>query len=338
MKDFTAIAKILSSPKRVFITVHASPDADALGSALGLDLYLKKLGHNTSVVVPTAYPTFLNWMPGEDSIIVHSEETEQEVDTLIKASDLIFCLDFSGLNRIDSLGPKIADASCQKIVIDHHLNPEHVFDMGIWDVTAAATAELIYDLIHLSGHHALLDDRIGACLYAGIMTDTGNFRHSNTTSKVHRIVADLIDIGVRVHEVSANIYDTNSLARLRFLGYALNELLVLDLHARIGYFAISKADASRFQLKQGDTEGLVNYALSVNGIELAILMKESEGSTKFSFRSVGKIAVNDFAATYFNGGGHKNAAGGKLEMSLDESKKYVQSLIAKDILSTYEIN
>jgi phosphoesterase RecJ-like protein len=324
LKDFSAY---LAIPKTITITTHASPDADALGSSLGLYHYLKKRGHDVYVITPTDYPEFLNWMKGNDEVIVNSDKTIEKIKTIIDQSDLICCLDFSSLNRIKNLGELIRNSDAKKLLVDHHLNPEHFADFEFWNQKAAATAELIYDLIILLNGKDKIDSDMAECLYAGIMTDTGSFKHPSTTSKIHRIVAELIDLGANLNKVSRAIYDTNSLNRLRFIGYALMEKLTINKKAKLAYFIINEEEHERFDLKSGDTEGLVNYALSIKDIVIAAIIMEKNGEVKMSFRSVGDYEVNSFAESYFNGGGHKNAAGGISFESLDDTVKKFKTLI-----------
>ncbi len=334
MKDTAVLKNYLSDSRKIVITTHANPDADALGSSLALYHFLRSLGHDVAVIVPTSYPDFLEWMAGNDSVLNY--ETDQaKSDVLLDAADLFFCLDFSGFNRIKSMREKAESIEAKIALVDHHLNPEIQPDFNFWNDKAAATAELIYDFIlDYAGPDAISID-IAECLYAGIMTDTGSFKHSSTTSKIHRTVADLIDLGADVNKVSRLIYDTNSLDRLRFLGHALAEKLHVDQKARVAYFVIEESDFRNFRLKQGDTEGLVNYALSIKGIVVAAIIIHKENEIKLSFRSIGDFAVNKFAEEYFGGGGHKNASGGTSDLSLSETEEKFKSLIDQNILQTH---
>ena len=327
MKDINALKAFLDTPKKVIITTHSNPDADALGSSLGLYHFLKGRGHDVDVITPTDYPQFLHWMQGNEEVIVYDETKADRIKTMINQTDLICCLDFNGMGRIKSLGPLVAQSPAKKLLVDHHLNPEEFADFELWDKIAAATAELIYDLILLLDGKAEITVGIAEALYAGIMTDTGSFKHNSTSAKIHRTVAELMDIGVDINRVSRLIYDTNSLNRLRFIGYALMEKLVVDAENKVAYFVINAEEHERFHLKSGDTEGLVNYALSIQGIHIAAIIMERNGEVKMSFRSVGNHAVNDFASQYFSGGGHKNAAGGISDLPLDETVEKFKSLI-----------
>ncbi len=329
MKELNAFKAFLNSPRKIVITTHANPDADALGSSLGLYHFLKGRGHSVEVITPTDYPQFLHWMEGNEQVIIYDNSKADRIGTLIKNADLICCLDFNGMKRIKSLGPLVDASEAKKLLVDHHLNPEEFADFSLWDNQAAATAELVYDLILLLDGKDEITLGIAEALYAGIMTDTGSFKHNSTSAKIHRTVAELMDIGVDINKVSRLIYDTNSLNRLRFIGYALMEKLTVDAEKRVAYFVINAEEHERFHLKSGDTEGLVNYALSIQGIFVAAIIMERGGEVKMSFRSVGNHAVNDFASEYFNGGGHKNAAGGISDVPLDETVEKFKSLIPK---------
>ncbi len=310
MQDSSALKELLNTPQEVIITTHHKPDADALGSSLGLAGYLKKKGHRVTVITPSDYPNFLNWMAGNDEVVVYSAAKDALVQQLINQAQVIFCLDFNSLSRINEMGGYIRQAKGTKVMIDHHLQPEPFADLSYSSTAAAATAELVYDLIKEVGDASLLDVSIGECLYAGIMTDTGSFRHPSTSKNVHLIIADLLHIGVQTSNIHRLIYDSSTELRLRFLGYALKDKLVVLPAYKTAYIAITREELKAYDSKTGDTEGLVNYALSIEGIVFAALIIDRSEAVKMSFRSVGDFSVNDFARTNFNGGGHKNAAGG----------------------------
>ena len=329
MKEALALfAKEISSPKKIFITTHVKPDADALGSSLGLGNYLIKKGHDVSVVTPSDYPSFLNWMEGNESVLDFSNlDHVDQVKKKLEEAEVIFCLDFSVLNRVNELGELIRASDAFVVNIDHHQDPEDFADFRIWSTKAAATCELVYEMIVALGDKDLIDKGIAECLYAGIMTDTGGFRHPNTTKNVHLVVAELLELGADTSQIANWIYDSNSVNRLKFIGFAISRRLIVREDLHLAYFAISKKDLKKYQSQTGDTEGLVNYALSLEGIKVAALFSEREDGIKISFRSSTDVAVNKFAAAYFNGGGHKNAAGGKSELGLKETVQSFESLI-----------
>lgn len=327
MQEIELLQERLSQPAQVIITTHDKPDADALGSSLGMANYLLKLGHEVKVITPSIYPEFLHWMKGNEDVIIFTEHDAEFSRHLVNQADIIFALDFSVLSRINDLGEMVREAKGFKVNIDHHLEPEDFADFQYWSTQAAATCELCYDLIVNLGHETLIDKDIAECLYAGIMTDTGGFRHPNTTKNVHEVVAKLIEKGADNSRVSKNIYDKNSLNRLRFLGYALSENLQVIPEYRVAYFAIMEDVLAKYESKIGDTEGLVNYALSIEGITLACLFKESEGKVKLSLRSIGEFPANEIASKYFNGGGHRNAAGGRVDLSMEETIELFKSIL-----------
>ncbi|MCE2707284.1 MAG: DHH family phosphoesterase [Bacteroidota bacterium] len=328
MKDLGTFKKELSSARKIVITTHVKPDADALGSSLGLYNYLIRKGHEVNVITPSDYPYFLTWMKGNDEVLDFSSHTDREKALAkLATAEIIFCLDFSALDRVNAIGDLIRKSDAYVVNIDHHQDPEDFADFRLWSTSAAATCELVYELIVALGDKALIDKAIASCLYAGIMTDTGGFRHPNTTKNVHLVVAELLEAGADSAKISNLIYDSNSINRLKFIGFAITRRLVIlkDLHT--AYFIISKKDLKKYQSQTGDTEGLVNYALSLEGIKLAALFSEREDGIKISFRSSVEVPVNKFAADHFQGGGHVNAAGGKSSLSLKKTVERFESLV-----------
>jgi phosphoesterase RecJ-like protein len=272
--------------------------------------------------------------------LVYQSKKHELINQLIDAADIIFCLDFSSLHRINELGEKVRISNAKKVLIDHHLNPEDFADFEIWRVSAAATAELVYELIISLEERHLIDSDIAEALYAGIMTDTGSFQHSNTTQNVHKITASLMELGADTNKVARLIYDSNSLSRLRFMGFALSERLEVLEEFNVALFAISQEDLSNYHSKTGDTEGLVNYALSIKGVVLAALIIDRGELIKLSLRSIGDFPANELAHKYFNGGGHKNAAGGRSTLSLEETVKKFKGLLPaykSKLTTTYKI-
>jgi phosphoesterase RecJ-like protein len=267
-------------------------------------------------------------MKGNDQVLDFSKEGDHKkaLGKLEKA-ELIFCLDFSVLNRVNELGELIRQSKAFVVNIDHHQDPEDFAQYRLWSTAAAATCELVYELIVELGDKNLIDKHIAACLYAGIMTDTGGFRHPNTTKNVHLVVAELLEAGADATAIANLIYDSNSLNRLKFIGFAITKRLVVREDLQLAYFVISKKDLKKYQSQTGDTEGLVNYALSLDGVKLAALFSEREDGVKISFRSSVDVAVNKFAAAHFGGGGHKNAAGGKSSLSLKKTVTRFESLV-----------
>ena len=318
--------QILNTSKKVVIIPHKNPDGDALGSTLALNFFLNKTGHQSSLISPNEYPDFLNWLPGQEGILKHTTETNKAVE-LIKAADLIFTLDFNSLGRVELLEPHINASSAKKIMIDHHQDPSDYADIMYSDSNIGSTCEMVYNLISQL-NAAQIDQKIATCLYTGIMTDSGSFRFPSTTSKTHHVIAELINKGANHSEIHQNIYDTFTFDRLRLLGTALTNLKKIK-ELPVVYITISQEELNKNNFKKGDTEGFVNYGLSLVGISMAVIMIENEQEQiiKMSFRSKGAFSVNDFARTYFNGGGHHNAAGGASKLSLSETEsKFINSI------------
>jgi len=312
------IKEIILASKSIIITTHKSPDGDAIGSAQALYHFLKKLEKNVTVVVPDAFPVFLNWMVDVDKIIYHDKETEKANELLANA-DVIFSLDYNALSRIGDLGEPLGKAKATKIVIDHHQNPQEFADHYLVDTNCCSTSQLIYEFIENYERLDLIDKTIGECIYCGIMTDTGSFRFPSTTAKTHRIIASLLDVGVEGSKIHEEVYDTYSANRLQLLGYALTQKMKVFPEINAAYISLSQEELKRFGFKKGDTEGLVNYPLSINGIKMAVLITEKEKDVSMSFRSKGNFYVNKLANKHFEGGGHIYAAGGRSLLSLDET-------------------
>ena len=336
MQDLKLFKERLSHPQKIVVTTHHKPDADALGSSLGMANYLMKKNHEVTVITPSDYPSFLHWMKGNDKVLNYEEERQrEEISDKISEADMIICLDFSCLSRINEIGEMVRASKAFKVNIDHHQDPEDFADFRYWSTSAAATCELVYELIIKMEDKNLIDKDIANCLYAGIMTDTGGFRHPNTTKNVHLVTAELIGLGADNSKISRLIYDTNSINRLKFIGFALTRRLIILPELQTAYFAISKKDLKKYDSQTGDTEGLVNYALSLDGIKLAALFTERKDNVKISFRSSEDVAINKFAAKYFDGGGHKNASGGKSDLTLQETAEKFEKLIKENKQSLF---
>jgi phosphoesterase RecJ-like protein len=318
-QELLKLKEILYDPCKVAIIMHKSPDGDAIGSSLGFYHFLTRFKHNVSVISPNAYPDFLKWMPGTKNIIIH-EKKAAEALSAIRAADLIICLDFNGLKRIDELGPVIAKSKAIKLMVDHHPQPEKFADILFHDVKASSTGELVFDLIDKLGEKKKVNKAIANCLYAGIMTDTGCFRFSSTTLHTHQVVAELMEKGAEISKVYQLINDTNREIRMRLTGYSLFEKMKILPEYATGFITLTQSELKRFDYRDGDTEGLVNEPLSVKGVAFSALFTEkTDGLIRISFRSKDKFDVNQFARAHFDGGGHKNAAGGNSELSMDET-------------------
>lgn len=313
------LKKILSTPKKVVIVPHKNPDGDAMGSTLGLYHYLEKLGHSATVIAPNDYPEFLKWIPGTESVVIHEKELDV-TDALISDADLIFTLDFNALHRCGAMGIPIENSKAIKVMIDHHQQPDAYAAFMYSDVSMCSTCQMVYHFIEKMGDLDLIDTAIGEALYTGIMTDTASFRFPLTTSTTHRVIAHLIDVGVEKSKIHNSVYDTNSFGRLQLLGCALNNLRFLE-NFKTAYISLSNKELDAHGFEKGDTEGLVNYGLSLKGAKFAVIFIEhkEESIIKISFRSKGSFDVNAFARTHFHGGGHKNASGGRSNLNLEDT-------------------
>jgi len=324
MINLHAFQQLMATSKKVVIVTHFKPDADALGSSLGLAGYLLKKGHLVNVISPSDYPDFLDWMPHKEMVTALSKESKEpaaKAALLIANAEVIFCLDFSSLKRINELGDLVKTCAAKKVLIDHHLAPEKFADFEKWDISAASTAEMIFELIDELGDKSLIDEDIANCLYAGLMTDTGGFRHNNTTQREFLVASELVSKGASPSAVAKKIYDTNSLERLRLTGYALSQKLTVLPEFNTAYMTLTLDELRQFGSQTGDTEGLVNYGLSIKGIKMAVLMYDRKEEIKLSFRSLTDFDVNALARKHFEGGGHKNASGGQSKLSLEQTLK-----------------
>jgi len=318
MKPISEIYPLLQEPKKIAITFHQKPDADAMGSGLGLYNFLIQFGHKVCVISPTNWAGFLSWMPGAKKVLDFEMQNEKALNAL-KEAEWLFCLDFNVLSRVRNMEPVIKNLTCTKILIDHHQQPQtEAFDYGISDTEKSSTAEMVFDLIINSGHADKINTDVSECLYAGVMTDTGSFRFNSTSADVHRMVAKLKESGLNHSQVHENLFDNFMEGRFRFFGNTLLNRMEIFYEYNTALIAIPQKDLIKFNVKTGDTEGLVNFPLSIKGIKLAAVIIDRGDERKSSFRSKGGFDVNTFARKYFNGGGHYNAAGGKNSESLDE--------------------
>jgi phosphoesterase RecJ-like protein len=332
MKSIEDIKPLLESPKKVLITMHQKPDADAMGSSLALFHYLQQKGHEVTVISPTNFPDFLKWMPGAD-LVIDFESMQDRALKAMEVVDLLFCLDFNALYRTKHMAPYLEKLDCIKILIDHHLEPQPDFDYGVSDTSASSTAQLVYETIYKLGDEKYINVDIASCIYAGTVTDTGSFRFASTSSRVHRMVADLMDRGLKHEVIHQEIYDNFLENRLRFLGHSLLNRMEVFYEYNTAILAIPYSDLKRFDLQTGDTEGLVNFLLSIQGIKLAALIIDRNSEVKLSFRSKGGVDVNTFARKYFDGGGHFNAAGGRSTDSLDKTvQRFIKAIEENELL------
>ncbi len=323
---------LISHANKIVLTCHYNPDGDAIGSCLGLQYILKKRGKEVTVIVPNNFPGFLRWMPGASKIIINKQNPEK-AKRIMKEADLLICLDFNQASRLDSFLEVIKETAVKTIMIDHHLEPEDFTDVLLSDPKASSTGELIFDVAnHLWGIESINQDA-ATCLYVAIMTDTGSFQYSCTTHKVHSIVAELLKTGIKPNEIYDAVYNQFSENRLKLYGFCLAERMEILPELNTGIIHLSQNDMKKFNVKKGDTEGIVNLPLQIKGIRMAVLLTERESEVKISLRSKGLIDVSTFARLYFNGGGHYNAAGGQSSDSLQQTIETLKKLIAERKIS-----
>lgn len=329
--DFRSLQQALSTPKKIAIVTHRNPDGDAYGSSLGLFWFLSKSGHQVDVVSPNDCPEFLKWLPGEEKIHIFETDPDHGRELLLRA-DIVFTLDFNAFHRLgDVMAPVMETINPIFVMIDHHQQPDDYAEFSFVDSSMSSTSEMVYQFIDRLNRREEIDADIATCLYAGILTDTGSFRFPATTSATHRVVADLLDKGANNAEIYNKIHDVNTYNRLQLLGRALENMVVIE-RFHTAYITLSQPELNKYKFQRGDTEGFVNYALSLKNVMFAAIFIEDRKQKiiKMSFRSVGDFSVNEFARQYFDGGGHVNAAGGRSNLNLKETvKKFV------DILPTY---
>ncbi|MFV8465165.1 DHH family phosphoesterase [Flavobacterium sp. LB1P62] len=329
IQDIQAIQLLLSTPKKIVIIPHRGPDGDAMGSTLGLYHFLLKNNHHPVVVSPNEFPDFLAWIPGSETVKIY-EKDKANCTKILEEAELIFTLDFNALHRTGEMETALATLKAPFIMIDHHQKPDNYATFTYSDTSFGSTCEMLYNFICFLGKKEAIDKTIGTCIYTGILTDSGSFRFPKTTGDTHRIVAELIDLGVENTEIPNLLFDNSSFGRLQLLGRALQNMKVLTEH-KTAYTTLTQDELNSFDYVKGDTEGIVNYGLSIKGILFTAIFIENkeEKIIKISFRSQGDFDVNQFARNYFNGGGHVNAAGGKSEVSMQETITKFEDLVKK---------
>ncbi|PRX49592.1 DHH family phosphoesterase [Salegentibacter salegens] len=309
----------LSQAKNIVIVPHKGPDGDAIGSSLGLMHFLRDKGHKVNVIAPNDYPRFLKWLPGNDDVIIYEKE-KTNAENLINNADLVFALDFNHLDRSGDMQEILTASEAVFIMIDHHREPSDFANYTYSDAEMSSTCEMVYHFIEKLRAVPKITPEIATCLYVGIMTDTGSFRFSATSAETHRVIADLIDKGAVNHKIHNNVFDTFNEDRLQLLGTALQNLRVKP-QFKTAYISITQEELDKHNFQKGDTEGFVNYGLAIENVVFAVIFIENkqEGIIKISFRSKGDFNVNEFARAHFEGGGHNNAAGGKSELSMENT-------------------
>ena len=350
------ILSFIQPAQHVALLTHQSPDGDAMGSSLAMYHYIKSLGKEARVIVPNAFPDFLAWMPGADTVLLYDNQKEQ-ADIYLDAADLVICTDFNAPNRIGALGDKMLTLTCPKVMIDHHLHPSDFADFIVSVPEASSTCELVYDLLSYSEadrsseceirtFNFQLSTPIAQCLYTGLMTDTGNFSYNSNRPQIYPMIASLIEAGVDKDTIYNAVFNQYSVDRIKLVGYCLYQKMRVfpEHHAALIY--LNRKELYRFNFQKGDAEGIVNMPLQSKDIHYSVFMREDKTTPdemeknggiktkiKLSFRSQGDRPVNVFASEVFNGGGHANAAGGEyygtlaeaVQLFLDNYAKYFKA-------------
>jgi phosphoesterase RecJ-like protein len=323
----SAVKELLSKPQKIVIVPHKNPDGDAIGSTLGLWHYLKNSGQEAVIITPNDYPKFLKWMPGNEHILNYERENKQAKAAIDQAT-VLFTLDFNHLGRVGQMQEILEEKKADFVMIDHHQAPSDYANIMYSDTAMSSTCEMVYNFIGFLGDGDKITHEMANCLYTGIMTDTGSFKYPSTTAKTHQVAASLIEKGAANTKIHNYIFDTNSPSRLHLLGCALNNMVILQEYSA-AYITLSQDELDKHDFQKGDTEGFVNYGLTLENIRFAVIFIENkeEGIIKISFRSEGNFSVNEFARHHYNGGGHTNAAGGKSELTMAETTKRFVSLL-----------
>lgn len=325
MDNIDQLKEYLAFPREILIVSHRNPDGDAIGSSLGLSLYLQRKRHNIKIIFPSEYPDVFNYLPQSNSVLIHDNEPD-DCDKILEKCEIIFCLDFNSLDRIDRLGEKINEKNAVKVMIDHHIDPEPFADYMLSDITASSTSELVYDFIEMLGDLRMLDPLIGECLYTGIITDTGSFKFG-TSAKLFRIAAALKEVGVDDHKLQDYIFNSLPIKSIQLLGHCLNNRMEIIEEYGVGIIVLNKYDYQNFNIQRGDTEGIVNYLLMMKKIRLGAFITQQPNIIKLSLRSKGNISVQEICRDHFKGGGHKNASGGSFHGSLRTAIKKFKEIL-----------
>ena len=316
-----ALKELLSQPKKVVILSHTNPDGDAIGSSLALSQVLKQRGHTVNCILPNRFPYYLKWMPCCDELIIHAQDKIGIAQSVIAAADVVICADMSSLSRLEALTEIIAaNTTAKRILIDHHLSPSDEFDLVFSFPESSSTAYLVYEILKAAFGTEVFDQTIATQLYVGMITDTGNFAFSTINPQLFRAAADLLETGIDVPTIYNNVYNSFTEGRARLFGYVINRKMKTLLKGTVAYMSLTEEEMRRYWFQQGDSEGFVNYPLSIKKVKMSAMFSEQQGGfIRVSLRSHGKVDVNTFARRYFNGGGHHNAAGGKSFMNMEDT-------------------
>lgn len=325
---------LLGKSDNILLATHVNADGDAIGTSLAMALLLKKLGKMVHLIVPNDFPSFLQWIPGQEMICVFYKQ-EEKVKNLVESAELLICLDFNDPKRLAEAQKVVFSKKLPTVLIDHHPNPQPFSDIEFSETRFGSASELLYNVIQALGYDKLIDKQIAEALFTGIMTDTGNFSFACSYPEVWETVAKLLQYGVDKNEIFSKVYDNFSADRMRLMGFCLNEKMKIYPEFNTAVISLSKDELTRFNHKPGDTEGFVNLPFSIKGIKFTVLFLEKSDHVKISFRSRGNFSVNDFSLKNFRGGGHVNAAGGEWDKPLNKVIEKFEAILPlyKDELS-----
>lgn len=327
--ELMQLRSIIAAAADIVVIGHVNPDGDAIGSTLAWTNYLQSEGKSVSLIVPDKYPDFLNWLPNTDKILRHDKHPEK-TELLVASADLIFCLDFNTLSRSEALADHIASAKAAKVLVDHHPNPDDLFNLTISHPDMSSTCELVFRLVWQLGAFERLGHHFAVPCYCGMMTDTGGFTFNSTRPEIFFIISQLLTKGIDKDKIYRNVYNVASESKIRLWGYVLYEKMEYDAARHAAFFTLTRADLKRFNYIKGDTEGLVNMPLQIKGTRLSISLREDTDRDNLvwvSLRSVDDFNCTEMAAAFFNGGGHFNASGGRLNCSIEEAAEITRKAI-----------
>jgi len=322
------LKEVIKNDSKIILLTHLNPDGDAIGSVLGLHIVLRNKGYHSHVIIPNNAPDFLEWMPDFNEIIFYKHKREQ-AKKLMDEADVAFCIDFNAANRLGKMEDYFNEKSFFKVLIDHHPEPEKFCQICFSDTSASSASELVFEFIVEMRIFDAMNKKAAECLLAGIIADTGSFSYNSSNPKTYAIVGKLLQFGVDKNRINSNIYDNFSADRLRFLGFALNEKMKVFPEASSAYISLTQEEMKKYNFKIGDTEGFVNYPLSIKGIYFTAIILEMNDHIKFSFRSKGNFPSNEIAKKYFEGGGHVNASAGRLNITMQEAENKLEEIIDK---------
>lgn len=318
----------LKETEKIVIVTHVSPDGDAMGSSLGLYHFLISQNKTVNIIVPNAFPEFLKWMPGAKNITLYDQQKEN-ADKLIADADMICCLDFNGLKRIEEVGNTVKEAKARKVMVDHHPFPDDFCSIVMSHPEISSTSELVFRLITRLGYFDEITKEGAECIYTGMMTDTGSFTYNSNSQEIYFIISQLISKGIDKDDINRNVYNTYSESRLRLMGYVLHSKMKVYPECHAAMMSLTQDELKEFNYVKGDSEGFVNIPLSIKDVKFSVFFREDTDMIKVSLRSVGEFPCNQFASEFFSGGGHLNASGGEFYGTMQQAIEIFEQALEK---------